>query len=173
MKAINVVLIGMPGVGKSFLGQRLAQRWTIPFIDLDQLFEQQEGTVVEEFISLHGDDAFLKREEEVALSCSFSSSTIIATGGSIIYCQRAMRYLREHATIIFLRASLPLIEKRLSLRQEKNIVGLGGKTIALLLEERQKLYAQFADLIIDVDHLSPEEILLSLENELQSFDNTL
>ena len=125
----NIVLIGMPGVGKSTVGVILAKVMGYQFIDADLVIQQQEGRLLHEIIEKEGTEGFIQVENRVNASLS-ASHAIIATGGSVVYGKEAMEHLREIGTVVYLEVSFPVLEKRLA-----DIKGRG-----VVLKEGQNLY---------------------------------
>ena len=104
VKRKNIILIGMPGSGKSTLGVVLAKKMGYSFIDSDIVIQDTYGCTLEELIDEHGDAGFIKIENDV--NCSISPEhTIIATGGSAVYGKEAMEHFKEIGTVIYLKVS--------------------------------------------------------------------
>ena len=166
----NVVLIGMPGVGKSTVGVILAKVLGYQFVDADLVIQQQEGKLLREIIEEVGTDGFIQVENRVnaGLKCS---KTIIATGGSVIYGQEAMEHLKEIGTVVYLEVSFPTLEKRLSDIKGRGVVLKEGQTLYDLYEERTPLYEKYADVRVSEDGLSVEETVEQLVNKLQNGNN--
>jgi shikimate kinase len=144
--ARNIVLIGMPGIGKSTLGIVLAKVLGKDFVDTDLLLQRAEGASLEEIISRRGVTGFLEAEE--ALLCGLDAhDAIISTGGSAVYSERGMRHLGEMGTIVYLHAPLSELEQRLGGLSERGVVMPGGSqtTLADLAAERTPLYERHAD----------------------------
>ena len=166
----NVVLIGMPGVGKSTVGVILAKVLGYQFVDADLVIQQQEGKLLREIIEEVGTDGFIQVENRVnaGLKCS---KTIIATGGSVIYGQEAMEHLKEIGTVVYLEVSFPTLEKRLSDIKGRGVVLKEGQTLYDLYEERTPLYEKYADVRVSEEGLSVEETVEQLVNKLQNGNN--
>lgn len=166
----NIVLIGMPGVGKSTVGVILAKVLGYQFVDADLVIQQQEGKLLREIIEEVGTDGFIQVENRVnaGLKCN---KTIIATGGSVIYGQEAMEHLKEIGTIVYLEVSFPTLEKRLSDIKGRGVVLKEGQTLYGLYEERTPLYEKYADVRVSEEGLSVEETVEQLVNKLQNGNN--
>lgn len=108
----NIVLIGMPGVGKSTAGVVLAKVLGYEFIDADLIIQQQEGKLLREIIAEVGTDGFIEVENRVNSQIEVEKS-VIATGGSVVYGKEAMQHLREIGTVVYLKVSYDILEKRL------------------------------------------------------------
>lgn len=150
-KGDNVVLIGMPGVGKSTIGVVLAKMIGYGFVDGDLLIQGRYGKTLQYIIDERGTDGFLDIENEV-LSRVDAERTVIAPGGSAVYSDKAMRHLGEIGTIVYLRVPLEELEQRLGGLHERGVImreGMGG--LADIFHERQPLYERYADIIYDAD----------------------
>ena len=108
----NIVLIGMPGAGKSTIGVVLAKVLGYQFLDSDLLIQKQEKRKLREIISQEGNDGFQKIENQVNASID-TEHTVIATGGSVVYCEEAMDHLKSVGTVIYLKLSLESLSQRL------------------------------------------------------------
>ena len=138
----------MPGVGKSTLGVVLAKVLGYQFIDADLLIQKQEGKKLHEIIRERGIDGFMKVEDQVNASI-IADQTVIATGGSVVYCQEAMKHLGEIGKIVYLKVSLRVLEKRLGNLKRRGVILKKGQTLKDLYEERVPLYEKYADVIVD------------------------
>ena len=154
-KVGNVVLIGMPGAGKSTLGVVLAKIMNKGFVDCDLEIQSQCGRTLQEIIDADGADAFIETENRV-LSQIQADNTVIATGGSAIYSDDAMRHLAHLGPVVYLEISYESLIGRLSDLHERGVVLKGGVSMSLrdLYEERKPLYEKYGDLIVNVDDLS-------------------
>lgn len=140
----NIVLIGMPGCGKSTIGVVLAKRLGYKFIDSDLLIQDKHGKTLEELIDEHGDAGFIQIENDV--NCSIEAErTIIATGGSVVYGEQAMEHLKSIGTVVYLEVSEEEIEERLGSLKERGVVSNGKTTVMEIFEDRKNLYRKYAD----------------------------
>jgi shikimate kinase len=155
---MNITLIGMSGVGKSRIGKLLAEKIGYNFIDIDKVMEQECGKRVQEIINSLGETKFLEAEEKTVLSITKPYNTVFAPGGSVIYSDKAMKHLRSIGKIVFLNAPLADIRRRTPDFSARGIVGLKGKTVESLFEERLPLYRKYADITIDLQQSSDEKI---------------
>ncbi len=162
----NIVLIGMPGVGKSTLGVILAKILGYRFLDADLVIQEREGKLLREIIAEKGVEGFMAVENEVnaSLDCQ---KTIIATGGSVIYGKEAMEHLREIGEVIYLKANFDDIDKRLSNLKGRGVVLKDGQNLKMLYEERTPLYEKYADVIIDETECDIEETIKKILNKFQ------
>lgn len=158
MKKNNIVLIGMPGVGKSTIGVILAKVLGYQFIDADLVIQKEEGKLLKDIIAQVGPEGFIEVENRVNASICAENS-IIATGGSVIYGKEAMEHLKEIGTILYLSLPYEEIEKRLSDIKGRGVVLKKGQTLKDLYDERTVLYEKYADVIINEDGLNVEETI--------------
>ena len=160
----NIVLIGMPGVGKSTLGVVLAKELGFEFVDADLLIQKREKRLLKEIIAQDGVDGFLKVEEEVNAEIE-AERTIIATGGSVVYSQKAMEHLKSIGKVVYLKLNFDDLNNRLGNLKGRGVVLKDGQTLKSLYEERTPLYEKYADITVSEDGLNLEE---TLSNVLQS-----
>ena len=144
----NIVLIGMPGVGKSTAGVILAKLIGYQFVDSDLEIQRQENRLLKEIIEQEGVDGFLAIENRVNSQLN-PRHAVVATGGSAVYGEEAMRHLKEIATVVYLRVPFPVLDSRLSDIKGRGVTLREGQTLYDLFEERRPLYERYADLIID------------------------
>lgn len=151
----NIVLIGMPGAGKSTLGVVLAKILNKHFIDADLLIQNQCDKTLQKIIDAMGPEGFIEVENEV-LSDIQAQNAVIATGGSAVYSDAAMRHLASIGLVVYLEISYESLVSRLNDLQERGVVLKGGISMSLrdLYEEREPLYRQYADIVVNVDDLS-------------------
>lgn len=161
----NVILIGMPGAGKSTVGVVLAKRLGYTFLDSDLVIQQKYGKLLHELIREHGVEGFWKIENDVnaGLTCD---KTVIATGGSAIYGTEAMEHLRSIGTVVYLRLTLSQIEERLGDLTERGVTLREGQDLKALYEERTPLYEKYAHVIIDCDGQKVRELVTRIEREI-------
>ncbi|PID73327.1 MAG: shikimate kinase [Desulfobacterales bacterium] len=161
----NIVLIGMPGAGKSTVGIVLAKVLGYGFVDTDIVIQQAEAKSLSEIIRENGVDGFRRVEEKHAAALALSR-TVIATGGSVVYGDRAMAALKSAGRVVFLDLSLPLLSRRLDDMDGRGVVRLPGQTLADLLAERLPLYRKWADIRIPCDGLAPEQVMNRIRDRL-------
>lgn len=158
MSKENVVLIGMPGVGKSTVGVVLAKSMGYSFVDSDLLIQEREGRLLHEIIEEKGLDGFHEVENEVNASIC-ANRTVIATGGSVVYGKQAMEHLKKIGMVVYLSLSLEELTERLGDLNERGVAIREGQTLADLLRERAPLYERYADITIDCEHRQIREIV--------------
>lgn len=150
---MNVTLIGMSGAGKSTIGRRVAETLGLTFIDIDHVLESSSGKNIPDLLSDLGDEKFIAAESDATISAtSGSDNQLIATGGSVIYSDVAMRHLREISTVVYVRVSTPVLIERISKDSDRasKIVRLRGTSISQLIEERIPLYEKYAHFVVDL-----------------------
>lgn len=162
----NIVLIGMPGVGKSTIGVILAKVLGYSFLDADLLIQEQEGKLLREIIEEKGTDGFIEVENRVNASIR-ADRAIIATGGSVVYGKEAMEHLKEIGRVVYLKVSYAILEKRLADIKCRGVVLKKGQTLETLFEERSKLYEQYADIEVSEDGLDVEQTVEKLVEALE------
>ena len=146
----NIILIGMPGCGKSTIGVLLAKNLAYGFLDSDLVIQEQSGRKLQEMIDEMGPEAFSAFEDAVNATL-IPHNTVIATGGSAVYGTRAMEHFREIGTVVYLKASYETIEKRIRNFATRGIVIPEGQTFRDVYNERTALYEKYADITVDVD----------------------
>lgn len=154
----NIVLIGMPGVGKSTVGIILAKVLGYQFVDSDLVIQKEEGKLLKEIIDEVGTEGFIQVENRVNASLAVTDS-IIATGGSVVYGKEAMEHLCKIGTVVYLALPYEEIEKRLNDIKGRGVVLREGQTLKDLYEERTLLYKKYADVQIDESGLDVEETI--------------
>lgn len=164
MKKKNVVLIGMPGAGKSTIGVILAKVLGKDFIDADLVIQKEEGKLLSKIIEEKGRDGFLAVEERVNAELN-PECAVIATGGSVVYGPKAMEHLGEIGVVVYLSLSYEAVSSRLRDIRGRGVVLREGQTLRDLYEERTHLYEKYAQVTVEEDGLAIEE---TLEKTLQA-----
>ncbi len=165
----NIVLIGMPGVGKSTAGVVLAKVLGYEFIDADLVIQQQEGKLLHEIISEVGTDGFIEVENRVNSKLDVEKA-IIATGGSVVYGKEAMQHLKEIGTVVYLQVSYDILKKRLHDIKGRGVVLKEGQDLKGLYEERIPLYEKYADITVCEDNLSVEQTIEKIIEQLKQLE---
>lgn len=165
-KTNNITLIGMPGAGKSTLGVVLAKVLGYEFLDSDLLIQKQEKRKLHRIIEEEGYEGFRQIENRVNASIE-TEETVIATGGSVIYCQEAMEHLKSISTVVYLRLPLEELSKRLGNLKGRGVLLKEGQTLEGLYKERSPLYEKYADVIAEEEGKNLEESLQEVLHMLQ------
>lgn len=169
-KRDNVILIGMPGAGKSTVGVVLAKRLGFDFIDTDLLIQRRTGRHLQEIIANEGLESFKRHEEQVLLSlCTYES--VISTGGSAVYSEKGMATLKNLGVIVFLDVPLADLQQRIHDMDSRGLVIDPGETLTDLYRQRRPLYMHFADLHIDTEGLNVEETATRITEQWVSFQD--
>ena len=162
----NIVLIGMPGAGKSTVGVVLAKVAGHKFVDSDLVIQETTGKLLHELITEHGMEGFLEIENKINAELDITKA-IIATGGSVIYGEEAMEHLKEIGLVVYLKLSLESIAERLGDLKQRGVALKEGWGLKELYEERVPLYEKYADLVIDCEQKSIREITEEIAREYE------
>lgn len=166
MEKKNIVLIGMPGAGKSTVGVLLAKSALMDFIDTDLIIQNLHGKSLCEIIDEKGTEEFLKIENDAI--CSFDyTNCVVATGGSAVYGEDAMQKLREKGVTVYLDLPLKEIKKRLSDIHSRGVAMKNGSTVEELYKERIHLYRKYADITVDCSGLTAEMCVEKILSEIK------
>ncbi len=157
----------MPGVGKSTAGVVLAKVAGYQFIDADLLIQKSEGRKLSEIIEKEGIDGFLEIENKVNASIRAKRS-VIATGGSAVYGEKAMKHLKNIGTVVYLHTSYRILSNRLKNLKSRGVVLREGQTLRSLYDERKPLYEKYADIIIEQDKLGIEQTVAAILDKLEN-----
>ena len=161
----NIILIGMPGCGKSTVGVLLAKALGYDFIDTDVIIQLQEGEVLQELVACRGYLELRNIEQNVLLSLQITR-TVLATGGSAVYAESAMDALANNGTVVYLAAPLETIGERIHNFGERGIACPADQGLAAVYNERVPLYEPYAELTVDAS--APlEEVVSDLTTKLR------
>jgi shikimate kinase len=161
----NIVLIGMPGVGKSTVGVVLAKLRGMHFIDTDLIIQEQTGRLLDELIEESGVDGFVALEDRI-VSTVDATDTVISTGGSVVYGAQAMHHLASQGTVVFIDCAFDEIERRLGSWEDRGVAVRPGQSLHDLYEERSPLYRRYAEVRIDATGLDVRQTVLALSARL-------
>lgn len=154
----NIILIGMPAVGKSTVGVVIAKRLGYKFIDTDILIQEHTGKLLREIIEEQGTEGFLKIEDEINAKVDVKK-TVVSPGGSVVYCENAMKHYKEIGTIVYLKVSFETISKRLKNAKNRGVVLRDGQTLKDLYDERTALFEKYADITVSEEGLGLEDTI--------------
>ncbi len=152
----NIILIGMPTSGKSTVGVILARIMGKDFIDSDIIIQKKQESTLSEIIESKGINAFLEYEERTLLNIDVSD-TVIATGGSAVYSEAAMKHLSDDGVVIYLKISQEDLKKRLKSIKERGVVIRPGESLEEMYAVRSELYEKYADIIVEEKGASVED----------------
>ena len=161
----NIILIGMPGAGKSTIGVLLAKALGMSFIDTDLVMQKVYGRLLQDIIDAEGIHQFLLLEEKIILSLN-EKKTVIATGGSAVYSEKAMSFLKKHGIVLYLKVSLNEIVDRIHNITTRGIILDENQTIQDIYRQRVPLYDKYADTVIDCSQKSVEVVLRTILKNL-------
>ncbi len=162
----NIVLIGMPGCGKSTIGVVLAKVLGYRFLDADLLIQEQEDRRLSQIIEEEGIQGFDRIENQVNASIR-AERTVIATGGSVVYGREAMEHLGAIGTILYIKLPYEEIQKRLGDLNERGITIKDGQTLLDLYRERVPLYEKYAHLTVETDGLELRDSVKRIKEKLE------
>ena len=165
LKKNNIILIGMPGVGKSTVGVILAKILGYGFVDADIVIQDIDKRLLKDIIAEEGVEGFINIENKIN-SEIYGNKTIIATGGSVIYGKEAMEHYKEIGTVVYLKLDYETLSKRLGDIKNRGVVLKEGQDLKGLYDERCELYAKYADLEIDEAGLDVENTIEILVEKL-------
>lgn len=163
----NVVLIGMPGCGKSTCGVLLAKVLGLDFTDTDLIIQKNEKMTLQNIISSKGNEYFARAEENAVCGTRFCDC-VVATGGSVVYSANAMRHLSNGSKIVYLKISYDTMLGRINNMETRGILLRDGETVAGMFESRQKLYEQYADITVDCNGIDTEKTVRAIMDALQN-----
>lgn len=165
----NIVLIGMPGVGKSTIGVIVAKILGYQFVDADLVIQERENKLLKEIIAEKGVDGFIQVENEVNKSLN-PHKAIISTGGSAVYGKEAMEHLSKIATVVYLELNLEYLKRRLGNLKNRGVVLRDGQTLTDLYNERVPLYEKYADITVNENNITVEETVNLTIKKLEEFN---
>lgn len=168
----NIILIGMPGAGKSTIGVILAKVMGYKFIDSDLLIQEQEKCLLKDIIERKGLEGLLSVENQV--NCDINTdNSVIATGGSVVYSPEAMEHLRDIGIVVYIKLSYTTIRNRLGNIKQRGVVLREGQTLLSLYEERCPLYEKYAHVITEGEDLGMEELMEKILQDVKAYQDML
>lgn len=160
----NVVLIGMPGSGKSTVGVLLAKAAALAFVDTDLLIQAYAGASLQSIVDSDGYEALRHVEEQVLCSLNVTGH-VISTGGSAVYSERAMRHLKRNSVVVFLDISLATVRQRIGDFSLRGISKRPEQTLEELFAERRMLYTRYANLVVHGEHKTQDQVCEEIRRE--------
>lgn len=164
----NLIFIGMPAVGKSTVGIVVAKQLGKRFVDSDLLIQEQEGKLLREIIAQVGEEGFLRIENQVNREINVTNS-VIAPGGSVVYCEEAMEHFKDIGTIVYLKASYQTIKKRIRNPKKRGVVLKDGQTFKELYDERTQLFERYADIIVSEEGNQLEDTITDVLEAVEAY----
>ena len=161
----NIILIGMPGAGKSTVGVLLAKSAAYDFLDTDLVIQKQQGMPLQQIIDSYGIEDFLKKEEKALLSVD-CTKTVIATGGSAIFSEKGMEHLKKNGVCVYLKVDEQELIHRLTNIKTRGIACKKGETVADIIAERSAFYEKYADITVQCGSDPAESTVESIMNKL-------
>lgn len=162
----HVVLIGMPGVGKSTVGVLLAKATGRDFVDTDVVIQAESGQPLAELIQRRGIEGFCRIEERVVAGLTLARPSVIATGGSVVYSEPAMGILKDGGAVVYLAIDPAVLAERLADLKARGVVMLPDQSLASLHAERDALYRAWADVIVPCDGLNQDGVVAEVCRKL-------
>lgn len=162
----NLVLIGMPGAGKSTVGVILARKTSRDFVDTDVLIQMSHERTLQDIVDTDGYAALRKIEEDALIGLSIQNH-VIATGGSAVYSDQAMTHLKRDGVTIFLDVELVTLESRVPDFSTRGLAKRQDQSFAELFHERFELYTRYADITIKCAGLTQEDVCLRISQEVE------
>lgn len=159
----SIILTGMPGAGKSTVGIVLAKVLGLNFCDTDLLIQNGENMLLQNIINQYGNEYFKQLEENHILMSTYENS-VVATGGSAVYGEAAMRHLKKYGTIVYLYVELEELKRRLGDTSQRGIAG--GSDIDTLFKERKTLYEKYAMITIDCTNLEVKDCVEAIKEKI-------
>lgn len=156
----------MPGAGKSTLGVQLAKRLVKTFVDTDLLIQAEVGMSLQDYLDRHGYLALRAVEENVLLSHDFHNS-VVATGGSAVYSDRAMQHLKQFGPCVYLYISFDTMLKRITNKESRGLACAPGTSLEQLYRERLELYEKYEDIVMDGNSLTQDQAMERIVAQLR------
>lgn len=161
----NIILIGMPGAGKSTVGVVLAKRLGYAFVDSDLVIQKKYGRLLHDLIEEYGTEGFRELENEVNSGIDVQRS-VIATGGSAVYGREAMEHFRKIGTVVYLKLPYAEIAERVGDLNARGVSMVPGQTLEDLYKERTPLYEKYAHITINCEGKMLRELVAEVERKL-------
>lgn len=164
----NIILIGMPGCGKSTIGVVLAKMTGYRFVDSDLVIQEKDGRLLCDIIEQEGIEKFNEIENQINASI-YAEKSVIATGGSVIYGKEAMNHLKDIGIVVYIRLPFENISRRLGNLSKRGVSMKEGQTLKDLYDERIPLYEKYADIIVDESGMGISQTAERICREVKRF----
>lgn len=161
----NIILVGMPGCGKSTVGVILAKTLGLDFVDTDLIICKKEGSTLQKIIEEQGLEYFEKTECEVG-SVLDVTDTVVATGGSMVLYEDAMEHLKSTGKVVFIDVDLPELERRITNITTRGITFKAGETLRDVYNFRREYYKKYADITVKISDSALEETVEKIVSQL-------
>jgi shikimate kinase len=168
----SIALIGMPGAGKSTIGKLLAKSLGWEFVDTDDRIKLQAGLCLQDILNQSGYLYLRELEEKLLSKMQIRSRTVVATGGSIVYSQNAMRHISKATIIVYMRVPVPILLNRIDNLDNRGIASQPNQTFEDLYTERNLLYQKYSDLCIDCGKSGVEKTVAEISTQLCDYFRT-
>ena len=163
----SVILIGMPGCGKSTLGVILAKELGLDFVDTDIVIQKRTGELLQNTLERVGVEGLLDEEEKAILDLDLSVPLVVSTGGSAVLRERSMKHLKKNGTCVYIRVTAEAIEKRINNRDSRGIAAEKNETLQDIYNVRTPFYEKYADVCVDCTEKDVQENVESIKKALK------
>ncbi|WNZ58495.1 shikimate kinase AroK [Microbulbifer sp. EKSA008] len=166
----SIFLVGPMGAGKSTIGRLLAAQLQLPFADTDKVLEERTGADIPWIFDVEGEAGFRRRETEILEELCQGECQVIGTGGGIVLLEENRRQLQKYGHVVYLQANIDQLLERTSKNTNRPLLRVPNprQRIAEILQEREPLYREVADIICDTNDLSPKQASLLVAEHLGS-----
>ena len=167
----KIILVGMMGAGKTTIGKLLSNKLGFDFIDLDKIIEEKSGVKINTIFEIEGEVGFRERELQVLSDSIERDQVIISTGGGIVTNEKSRAHLiKNNALIIYLKANLQTLFNRLKNDNSRPILNVDNKeqVIGKILEQREPLYIELADMVVDTSHMKSIDVVKFIINQMDA-----
>jgi len=155
----NIILIGMPGAGKSTVGPKLADKLSFSFLDTDTIIREKTGRELRNIVEEDGFEAFLNIQRKIIMQQHFDRN-VIATGGSVVLDEELMQFFIENGCVVYLELDIETLEERLA--PGRRLARANGQTFRDMFEQRKPLYEKYADIKQICSGKLPEDIAVEI-----------
>ena len=164
----SIILIGMPGCGKSTLGVILAKELGLSFVDTDIVIQERTGELLQTTLETRGVTALLDEEEQAILGLDMTKPCVISTGGSAVLRENSMEHLKKNGVCVYIKLSCEEIEKRINNRDTRGIAAEKGETLRDIYNFRTPYYEKYADIVVDCGGKSVTENISAIKQLLEN-----